>query len=192
MPRRASSTAPTPASTRSSRWAWSCRRASRTSSPRCRLPARCACSITARGGGTSLSGQSIGPGVVLDCSKYLAAILDIDPSARVVAHPARCGPRFAQPCRRGARLAVWPRRFDFQSGQPRRHDRQQLRRLALHRLRQDHRPRPPARCCPLRRQPRRASEHFPPHEWTAPGCRDHSRAASTDRFARSSTRSMTR
>src|SRR5262245_11138880 len=27
--------------------------------------------ITARGGGTSLSGQSIGPGRVIDCSKYL-------------------------------------------------------------------------------------------------------------------------
>ncbi len=39
--------------------------------------------ITARGGGTSLSGQSIGPGIVLDCSKYLNAILDIDPAARV-------------------------------------------------------------------------------------------------------------
>src|SRR5437763_16376261 len=39
--------------------------------------------ITARGGGTSLSGQSIGPGVVLDCSKYLRNILDIDPQARV-------------------------------------------------------------------------------------------------------------
>ncbi|MHB1424632.1 MAG: FAD-binding and (Fe-S)-binding domain-containing protein [Gemmataceae bacterium] len=39
--------------------------------------------ITARGGGTSLSGQSIGPGIVLDCSKYLNAILDIDVSARV-------------------------------------------------------------------------------------------------------------
>lgn len=40
--------------------------------------------LTARGGGTSLSGQSIGPGVVLDCSKYLNAILDVDPAARVV------------------------------------------------------------------------------------------------------------
>jgi FAD/FMN-containing dehydrogenase/Fe-S oxidoreductase len=39
--------------------------------------------ITARGGGTSLSGQSIGPGVVLDCSKYLNAVLDIDPTGRV-------------------------------------------------------------------------------------------------------------
>src|SRR5438094_8738809 len=34
--------------------------------------------ITPRGGGTSLSGQSIGPGVVVDCSKYLNSVLDID------------------------------------------------------------------------------------------------------------------
>src|SRR5947199_2204761 len=36
--------------------------------------------ITPRGGGTSLSGQSIGPGLVIDCSKYLNRILDIDPA----------------------------------------------------------------------------------------------------------------
>src|SRR5438105_1095575 len=39
--------------------------------------------ITARGGGTSLSGQSIGPGIVLDCSKYLNQIVDVDPAACV-------------------------------------------------------------------------------------------------------------
>src|SRR6266404_4323553 len=39
--------------------------------------------ITARGGGTSLSGQSIGPGIVLDVSKYMNAVLDLDPAARV-------------------------------------------------------------------------------------------------------------
>ncbi len=38
--------------------------------------------ITARGGGTSLSGQSIGPGIVLDFSKYLHAITDVDPTMR--------------------------------------------------------------------------------------------------------------
>jgi FAD/FMN-containing dehydrogenase/Fe-S oxidoreductase len=38
--------------------------------------------ITARGGGTSLSGQAIGPGIVLDCSKYLNGILDIDQGGR--------------------------------------------------------------------------------------------------------------
>lgn len=34
--------------------------------------------IVPRGGGTSLSGQSIGPGLVLDCSKYLNRILDLN------------------------------------------------------------------------------------------------------------------
>ncbi|MBL8799714.1 MAG: FAD-binding protein, partial [Planctomycetia bacterium] len=38
--------------------------------------------ITARGGGTSLSGQSIGPGVVVDCSKYLNHLLDLDVANR--------------------------------------------------------------------------------------------------------------
>lgn len=40
--------------------------------------------IVPRGGGTSLSGQSIGAGIVLDCSKYLNRILDIDPGQRMV------------------------------------------------------------------------------------------------------------
>src|ERR1043166_799117 len=40
--------------------------------------------IIPRGGGTSLSGQSIGPGLVLDCSKYLNNVLDIDAAAHSV------------------------------------------------------------------------------------------------------------
>ncbi len=35
--------------------------------------------LVPRGSGTSLSGQSIGPGLVLDCSRYLNRVLDIDP-----------------------------------------------------------------------------------------------------------------
>jgi FAD/FMN-containing dehydrogenase/Fe-S oxidoreductase len=38
--------------------------------------------VTPRGGGTSLSGQSIGPGLIVDCSKYLNNILTIDPTSR--------------------------------------------------------------------------------------------------------------
>src|SRR5262249_45662379 len=38
--------------------------------------------VIARGGGTSLSGQSVGAGVVVDCSKYLSAVLDLDPVTR--------------------------------------------------------------------------------------------------------------
>ena len=39
--------------------------------------------ITARGAGTSLSGQSIGAGLIVDCSKYLNRIIDVDASARI-------------------------------------------------------------------------------------------------------------
>jgi FAD/FMN-containing dehydrogenase/Fe-S oxidoreductase len=38
--------------------------------------------IIPRGGGTSLSGQSIGPGLIIDCSKYLNRIVNIDPVTR--------------------------------------------------------------------------------------------------------------
>ena len=40
--------------------------------------------ITARGAGTSLSGQAIGPGVVIDCSKYLNRIGPVDLSGHRV------------------------------------------------------------------------------------------------------------
>src|SRR5262249_13689214 len=57
-------------------------------------------SITARGGGTSLSGQSIGPGIILDCSKYLNQVLDYDAAARVL--PLQPGVVLAHPNRRVA------------------------------------------------------------------------------------------
>lgn len=40
--------------------------------------------ITARGAGTSLSGQAIGPGLVIDCSKYLNRIGPVDVGSRRV------------------------------------------------------------------------------------------------------------
>src|SRR5690348_5104204 len=40
--------------------------------------------LTARGGGTSQAGQAIGPGVVLDCSKYLHSVLEINRDERWV------------------------------------------------------------------------------------------------------------
>ena len=39
-------------------------------------------SVTARGGGTSLSGQSIGSGIVLDFSRYMNDVLDVDAEGR--------------------------------------------------------------------------------------------------------------
>ena len=38
--------------------------------------------VTARGGGTSMAGNAVGPGVVLDFSRYMNRILDIDPQSR--------------------------------------------------------------------------------------------------------------
>src|SRR5438132_2524880 len=46
------------------------------------VAAECRVSLTARGGGTSLSGQSIGRGLVVDCSKYLNQIVELDPAHR--------------------------------------------------------------------------------------------------------------
>ena len=39
--------------------------------------------LTARGAGTSIAGNAIGPGVILDFSRHLDAVLDVDPSARL-------------------------------------------------------------------------------------------------------------
>ncbi|HLV54457.1 MAG TPA: FAD-binding and (Fe-S)-binding domain-containing protein [Actinotalea caeni] len=38
--------------------------------------------VTARGGGTSVAGNAVGPGVVLDFSRHLDKVLEIDPEAR--------------------------------------------------------------------------------------------------------------
>lgn len=40
--------------------------------------------ITMRGGGSSLAGQAIGPGVILDTSKYFNQIVEVDANARTV------------------------------------------------------------------------------------------------------------
>lgn len=41
-------------------------------------------SVTPRGAGSGVAGQAIGSGIVLDFSKYMNRILDVDPEARVV------------------------------------------------------------------------------------------------------------
>ncbi len=46
--------------------------------------ARFSVPLTARGGGTSQAGQAIGPGVVLDCSKYFNEVLEINAAERWV------------------------------------------------------------------------------------------------------------
>ncbi|HEY2690595.1 MAG TPA: FAD-binding and (Fe-S)-binding domain-containing protein [Streptosporangiaceae bacterium] len=39
--------------------------------------------VTVRGGGTSIAGNSVGPGVVLDMSRHLNQVVGIDPAARI-------------------------------------------------------------------------------------------------------------
>src|ERR1700745_1327202 len=46
--------------------------------------------LTARGGGTSQAGQAIGPGLVMDCSRHLNRILEIDASAGWARVPPGC------------------------------------------------------------------------------------------------------
>ena len=49
-----------------------------------RLCSRFRCPITMRGGGTSQAGQAIGPGLVVDTSKYLTALLELNVAERWV------------------------------------------------------------------------------------------------------------
>ena len=73
-----------PASTRSYR-CWSPSRPMRPMSwRRSRSARRFGVPITARGGGTSQAGQSIGPGVILDCSKHFDRVLEINAAERWV------------------------------------------------------------------------------------------------------------
>ena len=39
--------------------------------------------VLARGAGTSLAGQTVGPGLILDLSRWMRSILEIDPAARI-------------------------------------------------------------------------------------------------------------
>ena len=162
----AGSTAPTPASTRSSRSASSFRARSRTWSPPCRSPPRCSVPITA----ARRRHQPVGP---VDRPRHRHRLQQV-PATRSSTSTRPAGVARVQPgvvldqLNRGpgrARPAVRPGRGHRQPGQPRRHDRQQLRRRALHRLRQDHRPRPPARRRPRRRHAAPSSARSTAGEW---------------------------
>ena len=63
------------------RW-WSSRATPTTSSPPTAWPRETGTPITMRGGGTSIAGNSIGPGVVLDTSRHMNQILEIDVEAK--------------------------------------------------------------------------------------------------------------
>ncbi len=125
------------------------RRRGRRSGP----AARSGVPLTARGGGTSQAGQSIGPGVILDCSKYFNRVLEINAAerwARVAAglrarrpEPRSCEPhglQFAPDISTANRATIGGMIANNSSG---------TRSVDL---RQDDRPRPRAEGRPGRRQ----------------------------------------
>ena len=95
--------------------------------------------ILARGGGTSLAGQCCNVAVVIDFSKYMHDIVELNADekfARVAAghHPRRSAQRG-----REAHADLRPRSRDAHALHARRHDRQQLLRRARADGRQDRR-----------------------------------------------------
>jgi FAD/FMN-containing dehydrogenase/Fe-S oxidoreductase len=74
--------------------------------------------VTSRGGGTSIAGNSVGPGIVLDFSRHLNRILSVDPQARtavvepgailddITAAAARYGLRFGPDPSTHARASI--------------------------------------------------------------------------------------
>ena len=64
--------------------------------------------VTARGGGSSLAGQALGPGIVLDFAAHLNRVLEVDPERRVVrVQPGAIHSR-VQKAVRGAGLRLGP------------------------------------------------------------------------------------
>ena len=119
-----------------------------------RVCARFGVPITARGGGTSQAGQSIGAGVILDGSKHLDRIIEINAQERWARVQPGC---VLDDLNRGAqapRVALRPGHLHLEPGDHRRHDRQQFLGRALGLLRQDDRSRARAGRRALRRQPR--------------------------------------
>ena len=89
------STRPTPASTRSCRWASSCRGPRTTSWP-WSGPAPASASRSPRGAAAPRRrGSRSGPGVILDCSKYFNRVLEINAAERWA--PRRAGLRARRP-----------------------------------------------------------------------------------------------
>ena len=82
----------------------------------------------ARGGGTSLAGQCCNVAVVLDFSKYLNQILELDPQAQAAPRAAGHRARLAAQGSREASSDVRSRSRHAQPQHARRHDRQQLLR----------------------------------------------------------------
>ena len=92
--------------------------------------------MLARGGGSSQAGQTVNSSLVIDCSKHLDRILDLDvPGRRCVVEPGIVLDELNRRAQ-AARPVVPGRHLDRLARHHRRHDRQQLLRRPLAALRQ--------------------------------------------------------
>ena len=133
---RAAAMRPTRRSTRSCRPASSCRGPPTMSRPRSRSAREMGIPLLSRGGGTSQCGQTTGAALVIDHSKYLRRVLAVDAAGDARRSRARPGARPPERRAEAARPVVSGRCLDQRTGHAGRHGRQQLVRLAQHRLRQ--------------------------------------------------------
>ena len=134
---------PMPASTRSCRSASCLPKIEQTTcSPRWKSAPASACRSRPAAAAPRRRGSAIGPGVVLDFSKYFDRILEINAAEKWARVEPGVRARRSQSPGQAARLAVRSRHLHRQPGHHRRHDRQQFVRHPLDHSRQDHRSRP--------------------------------------------------
>ena len=105
-----------------------------------------------RGGGTSQSGQTVGRALVIDYTKHLKRLVEINEIERHLHRRAGHRARRAQPPASPIGPVVSGRRVDLEPRHHRRHGRQQLLRHALDPLRHHARQRHRHRRHPRRRQ----------------------------------------
>ena len=92
-------------------------------------------SVPPRGGGTSQCGQTVNSSLVVDCSKYLDHVLELDVARPALRGRARHRARRAQSPAQAARAVVSGRHLHRLARHHRRHGRQQFLRRALAALR---------------------------------------------------------
>ena len=93
--------------------------------------------VTTRGAGTSCAGNAVGSGLILDTSRHLNAILDIDPGGAYGASRARRGAIGAADRSSPSWVAFRTRSVDTQPLHNRRNDRKQCLRPTRSGIRQD-------------------------------------------------------
>ena len=127
---------PTPRTTRSCRSAWSRRARSRRPSARSRSRARRASACCRAAAAPRSAGQTVNASLVIDCSKYLDRMLELDVAGRrCVVEPGIVLDELNRPLQ-AARPVVSGRYLDRLARHHRRHGRQQFLRRALAALRQ--------------------------------------------------------